>query len=335
MRAPPLSLSPMIGAPTFIAMSIIFTILFANISPRLPPNTLKSWENTNTRRPSIVPYPVTTPSPGIFFFSMSKSVVRWTTNRSVSTNEPGSSRMSSRSRAVPFPRLRCASIRSGPPPNRASAFLRRSSWTFGSSATPRAKRGIPLTLSCGRVRCRDGLGFWCVFRENFCQVPSRHSAQETQDNRDEREEDDDEPPPCSKDGTEEDEGLLHGRDDGEDEEPEEPRRRRRLDAADRALASSPRQEPHDGGRHHGELPHSRGEEDQREHEPEEHRPPPGLPQRRDHITPSGGSGSIRGAPRGARRPSDRRCPGRTSRAKGEADPRSAGSAGSRSVHQGR
>src|SRR5438128_2646591 len=55
----------MTGAPTFIAVSMILTILFACISPRLPPKTVKSCEKTKTVRPSIVPWPVTTPSPGI------------------------------------------------------------------------------------------------------------------------------------------------------------------------------------------------------------------------------------------------------------------------------
>src|SRR2546426_798366 len=42
---------------------MILTILFACISPRLPPKTVKSCEKTKTVRPSIVPWPVTTPSP--------------------------------------------------------------------------------------------------------------------------------------------------------------------------------------------------------------------------------------------------------------------------------
>lgn len=29
----------------------------------LPPKTVESWANTQTGRPSTVPYPVTTPSP--------------------------------------------------------------------------------------------------------------------------------------------------------------------------------------------------------------------------------------------------------------------------------
>ena len=42
MRAPPLSFRPMTGAPTFIAMSMIFTILSALVSESDPPRTVKS-----------------------------------------------------------------------------------------------------------------------------------------------------------------------------------------------------------------------------------------------------------------------------------------------------
>ena len=37
-------------------------IFSAKTSPRAPPNTVKSWLNTQTRRPSMVPKPVMTPS---------------------------------------------------------------------------------------------------------------------------------------------------------------------------------------------------------------------------------------------------------------------------------
>ena len=42
MRAPPESLRPTTGAPIFIAMSMIFTILAALVSESDPPNTVKS-----------------------------------------------------------------------------------------------------------------------------------------------------------------------------------------------------------------------------------------------------------------------------------------------------
>lgn len=64
MRAPPLSFRPITGAPTFIAMSMILQIFCACRSDSEPPKTVKSWLNTNTSRPLIVPDPVTTPSPG-------------------------------------------------------------------------------------------------------------------------------------------------------------------------------------------------------------------------------------------------------------------------------
>jgi hypothetical protein len=37
-------------------------IFSAKTSPRAPPNTVKSWLNTKTLRPSTVPHPVITPS---------------------------------------------------------------------------------------------------------------------------------------------------------------------------------------------------------------------------------------------------------------------------------
>ena len=63
MRAPPESLSPIIGAPLRTARSITLQIFSANASESEPPNTVKSCENTYTSRPSIFPWPVTTPSP--------------------------------------------------------------------------------------------------------------------------------------------------------------------------------------------------------------------------------------------------------------------------------
>ena len=63
MRAPPESLMPTTGQPTFRAMSMTLTIFSPKTSPRLPPKTVKSWAKTHTCRPSTVPKPVTTPSP--------------------------------------------------------------------------------------------------------------------------------------------------------------------------------------------------------------------------------------------------------------------------------
>ena len=37
-------------------------IFSAKTSPRAPPKTVKSWLKMQTRRPSMVPNPVTTPS---------------------------------------------------------------------------------------------------------------------------------------------------------------------------------------------------------------------------------------------------------------------------------
>src|SRR2546426_4359405 len=75
IRAPPESFSPTIGTPVFIARSITLQILRAYASEREPPKTVKSWANTKAGRPWIRPDPVTTPSPGIFCFCISKSWV--------------------------------------------------------------------------------------------------------------------------------------------------------------------------------------------------------------------------------------------------------------------
>ena len=85
-------------------MSITFTIFSANASPSEPPNTVKSCEKTNTRRPSMVPWPVTTPSPSGRCSIIEKLGLRWRTNASSSTNDPGSSSRSMRSRASSLPR---------------------------------------------------------------------------------------------------------------------------------------------------------------------------------------------------------------------------------------
>src|ERR1043165_9228403 len=75
----------------------------------------------------MVPCPVTTPSPGCFWLSMPKSIERCSTNMSYSSNEPGSSSASMRSRAVSLPLACCASTRRWPPPWRAAARRRSSS----------------------------------------------------------------------------------------------------------------------------------------------------------------------------------------------------------------
>ena len=63
IRAPAPSLRPMTGAPAFTARSMILQTFSAYAPERLPPKTVKSCEKRKTRRPSIVPCPVTTPSP--------------------------------------------------------------------------------------------------------------------------------------------------------------------------------------------------------------------------------------------------------------------------------
>src|SRR5207342_3320086 len=111
----------MIGALAFIAMSCSFVIFSAWVSDSEPPNTVKSLANTKVLRPFTVPQPVTTPSPGIFDFSMPNSFERCSTNMSNSSKEPLSRMSSMRSRALNLPRLCWASMRVLPPPRRASS----------------------------------------------------------------------------------------------------------------------------------------------------------------------------------------------------------------------
>src|SRR5829696_7005130 len=109
MRAPPESLMPMTGQPIRAARSMILHIFSAMTSPSDPPKTVKSWLNTHTRRPSIVPWPVTTASPQGRDLSIWKSCVRWRTYVSSSWKVPGSSSFSIRSRAVYLPFACCFS----------------------------------------------------------------------------------------------------------------------------------------------------------------------------------------------------------------------------------
>ncbi len=76
----------MIGAPTFIARSMTLQIFSAYASDSDPPKTVKSWLKTNTVRPSISPWPVTTPSPRNDSVAVASRLV---TNASSSTNESG------------------------------------------------------------------------------------------------------------------------------------------------------------------------------------------------------------------------------------------------------
>src|SRR6266516_5141450 len=130
MRAPPESLSPMMGAPFCRAQSITLQIFSACASDSEPPNTVKSCANTYTSRPSIRPYPVTTPSPRYFSSASPKSTERCVTKRSSSTKVLGSSSASSRSRAVSFPFSCWTRMRSSPPPSSASARFCWSSSSF-------------------------------------------------------------------------------------------------------------------------------------------------------------------------------------------------------------
>src|SRR5215469_1105868 len=114
MRAPPESLMPIIGQPILTARSMTLQIFSANTSPSEPPSTLKSCEKMHTRRPSIVPWPVMTPSPTYLRASRPNASVRCTANASSSTKLPESSSRVTRSRALSLPRSCCRAIASSP-----------------------------------------------------------------------------------------------------------------------------------------------------------------------------------------------------------------------------
>ncbi len=132
IRAPPESLMPMQGAPLVRARSSTLQIFFACISPSEPPITVKSWLNTYTIRPSMVPYPVTTPSPRKTVSWSPKLTQRCSTNSSISTKLPGSRIASIRSRAVILPFSCCLAMAFAPPP--CTAFSRFSTRLAHSSS---------------------------------------------------------------------------------------------------------------------------------------------------------------------------------------------------------
>ena len=119
IRAPPESLIPIIGAPTFKAMSITLQIFSAWASDNEPPNTVKSWLKTYTSFPFIFPLPVTTLSPGYFCFAIPKSFVLCSTYMSYSSKEFSSRRTSILSLAVSLPLACWASTLFLPPPSLA------------------------------------------------------------------------------------------------------------------------------------------------------------------------------------------------------------------------
>src|SRR3954468_17411531 len=149
MRAPPESLSPTTGQPILVARSMTLQIFCAYAPDREPPNTVKSWANTQTWRPSTVPCPVTTPSPRIFCSCMPKSAQRWVTNLSSSMKLPSSSSAAMRSRAVSLPASCCFTMRALPPASAALASIssrrRIGSWELTGA-----------TYRTGRCRSRDG-----------------------------------------------------------------------------------------------------------------------------------------------------------------------------------
>src|SRR5215217_5372071 len=129
IRAPPESLIPITGQPILAARSMILHIFSAITSPSEPPNTVKSCENTHTRRPSVVPWPMYVSS---------------------SWKEPGSSSFSTRSRAVYLPFACCFSTAASDPWWTAAWRSSSSCASFSSYVS-----GLFWRMAGGRLPARD------------------------------------------------------------------------------------------------------------------------------------------------------------------------------------
>ncbi len=70
---------PITGQPYLSAMSMTLQTFSAKTSDSEPPKTVKSCEKTKTRRPKMVPWPVTTASPYGRRSSIPKFASRWRT----------------------------------------------------------------------------------------------------------------------------------------------------------------------------------------------------------------------------------------------------------------
>ena len=101
-----------------------------------------------------MPWPVTTPSPGIFCSSMPKSCERCSTNMSHSSKEPGSNSSSRRSRAVSLPLACCCAMRRSPPPARAAARFSSSCRRMSFMAAGDIISGLRAPASCAASRAR-------------------------------------------------------------------------------------------------------------------------------------------------------------------------------------
>src|SRR5664279_2878740 len=156
MRAPAPSFSPIIGTPIDEARSMTLWIFSAKTSPSAPPKTVKSWLNTQTRRPSMVPNPVITPSVYGRCSSSPMPWDRWRASMSSSWKEPSSSRYSTRSRAVILPLEWCFSTARGDPALRASSRRSASSSSrrvIGTSMAPEGSGPVGRGPSGGRAAC--------------------------------------------------------------------------------------------------------------------------------------------------------------------------------------
>ena len=127
MRAPEDSPRNTSGSPRDVATRFMCAILRPLVDDEEAPITVKSLATTATSRASMRPKPAILPSAGVRSRSSRRELE--VPRRPDSMKEPGSSSLSSRSRASSMPLARRRASRSGPPMASAAPRRRSSSCT--------------------------------------------------------------------------------------------------------------------------------------------------------------------------------------------------------------
>src|SRR5438874_11380545 len=128
----------------------------------VPPLTVASFATITHSRPSTTPMPVTIPAAGACPSYSPQAAGGESSRKAVS----GSTRRSTRSRAVSFPRDRCRSVASGPPPRATSVVRSRNSATRASIRSRRRSKTSPSRSTCEvRIAIRRSLAGQFVVSE--------------------------------------------------------------------------------------------------------------------------------------------------------------------------
>ncbi len=115
MRAPAESINHTSGIRSRSASSRMRADLISLTMPIEPAMTVKSYAIRHTRRPSMRPTPVMTPSAGVNFPCICGDCDWWCASNANSSNDPGSNSLSMRSRTVSFPSECWRATLSAPP----------------------------------------------------------------------------------------------------------------------------------------------------------------------------------------------------------------------------